>query len=193
MKLPEIILGSGSPRRKQLLTEIGFQIEVCALDIDESYPETIHCEEVASYIANQKMTALKQIKEDSSILLTADTTVISGNQLLGKPTDAENAKYMLNQLSGKSHFVNTSVVLCYQGKAEKISCFTEVFFNHLNDQQIDYYIAKFQPFDKAGSYGIQDWIGLVAINKINGSYTNVVGLPTEECFASVQKLFNTQI
>jgi len=98
---------------------------------------------------------------------------------------------MLIQLSGKKHIVNTAVELSYQGKIERISCFTEVFFNTLNEQQIDFYISNFKPFDKAGSYGIQDWIGLVAINKIQGSYTNVVGLPTDECFARIQQLINT--
>jgi septum formation protein len=187
----KIILGSGSPRRKQLLSEMGFQIEVCPLDIDESYPDKFSCAEVASYIAKQKMAALKEIKDDSSVLITADTTVILGNQLLGKPTDSENAKWMLQQLSGKSHAVNTAVELFYKGKLERISCFTEVFFKELKEYQIDYYISQFNPFDKAGSYGIQDWIGLVAINKIEGSYTNVVGLPTDECFTGIQKLLNT--
>jgi septum formation protein len=186
----QLILGSGSPRRKQLLSEMGFLLEVCSLDIDESFPMKLACIEVASFIANQKMNALKQLKDDSSLLLTADTTVILEEQLLGKPIDAENAKWMLTQLSGKKHVVNTAVELSYRGEIAKISCFTEVFFNLLNEQQIDFYISNFKPFDKAGSYGIQDWIGLVGINKIQGSYTNVVGLPTDECFESIQKLIN---
>ena len=191
MKQTRIILGSGSPRRKQLLTDMGFHIEVLSLDIDESFPEHLKCTEVASYIADQKMLALKKNTEDTSLLLTADTTVILENQLLGKPIDAKNAKWMLAQLSGKQHVVNTAVELSYQGKIKKISCFTDVYFKPLNDQQIDFYISNFKPFDKAGSYGIQDWIGLVAINKIQGSYTNVVGLPTDECFASIQEILNT--
>ncbi|MFM7666791.1 MAG: Maf family nucleotide pyrophosphatase [Bacteroidota bacterium] len=191
MRQTQLILGSGSPRRKQLLRDMGFEIEVFSLDIDESFPDNLPCTEVASYIANQKMSELKRIKEDSSLLLTADTTVILEKQLLGKPIDADNAKWMLIQLSGKKHIVNTAVELSYQGKIERISCFTEVFFNTLNEQQIDFYISNFKPFDKAGSYGIQDWIGLVAINKIQGSYTNVVGLPTDECFARIQQLINT--
>jgi septum formation protein len=191
MKQTRIILGSGSPRRKQLLTDMGFHIEVLSLDIDESFPEHLKCTEVASYIADQKMLALKKNTEDTSLLLTADTTVILENQLLGKPIDSKNAKWMLAQLSGKQHVVNTAVELSYQGKIKKISCFTDVYFKPLNDQQIDFYISNFKPFDKAGSYGIQDWIGLVAINKIQGSYTNVVGLPTDECFASIQEILNT--
>lgn len=191
MNQRKIILGSGSPRRKQLLSEMGFQIEICPLDIDESYPENLSCEEIASFIANQKMKALKEIRDDKDVLLTADTTVVSKNQLLGKPKDVENAKWMLNQLSGKSHIVNTAVELSYLGQSEKLSCYTEVYFNTLNEQQIQYYIENHNPFDKAGSYGIQDWIGLIAITKIKGSYTNVVGLPTDECFKTIQKLLNT--
>jgi septum formation protein len=191
MNQSKIILGSGSPRRKQLLIDMGFQIEVCALDIEESYPEILSCDEVASYIANEKMKVLKENKEDNYILLTADTTVISENQLLGKPDEVENAKWMLTKLSGKSHTVNTAVELAYKGRVEKISCFTEVYFNSLSTEQIAYYISQFNPFDKAGSYGIQDWIGLIGINRINGSYTNVVGLPTDECFKSIQKLLNS--
>jgi septum formation protein len=191
MNQRRIILGSGSPRRKQLLSEMGFQIEICPLDIDESYPENLSCEEIASFIANQKMKVLKEIRDDKDVLLTADTTVVSKNQLLGKPKDVENAKWMLNQLSGKSHIVNTAVELSYLGKSEKLSCYTEVYFNSLNEQQIQYYIENHNPFDKAGSYGIQDWIGLIAIAKIKGSYTNVVGLPTDECFKTIQKLLNT--
>ena len=166
---------------------MGFQIEVCPLDIDESYPEKLSCAEVAGYIANQKMAALKEIKDDSSVLLTADTTVILGNQLLGKPTDSENAKWMLQQLSGKSHAVNTAVELFYKGKLERISCFTEVFLIELKEYQIDYYISQFNPFDKAGSYGIQDWIGMIGVQKINGSYTNVMGLPTSKLFPTINK------
>jgi septum formation protein len=191
MNQSKIILGSGSPRRKQLLIDMGFQIEVFALDIDESYPEILSCDEVASYIASEKMKVLKENKADDYMLLTADTTVISENQLLGKPDEVENAKWMLTKLSGKSHIVNTAVELAYKGRVEKISSFTEVYFNSLSKEQIAYYISQFNPFDKAGSYGIQDWIGLIGINRINGSYTNVVGLPTDECFKSIQKLLNS--
>lgn len=183
-----IVLGSGSPRRKQLLSELGFQLEIISLDIDESYPSDLPSIEVASFVANKKMEALKKIKTDTEILLTADTTVVFSNQLLGKPVDEENAKEMLQLLSGQKHIVNTGVVISFDGKTEAISCYTEVQFNQLSPEQIDFYITHFKPFDKAGSYGIQDWFGLVGIKSINGSYTNVVGLPTDECYQAIQRL-----
>ena len=183
-----IVLGSGSPRRKQLLSELGFQLEIISLDIDESYPSDLPSIEVASFVANKKMEALKKIKTDTEILLTADTTVVFSNQLLGKPVDEENAKEILRLLSGQKHIVNTGVVISFDGKTEAISCYTEVQFNQLSSEQIDFYITHFKPFDKAGSYGIQDWFGLVGIKSINGSYTNVVGLPTDECYQAIQRL-----
>ena len=183
-----IVLGSGSPRRKQLLSELGFQLEIISLDIDESYPSDLPSIQVASFVANKKMEALKKIKTDTEILLTADTTVVFSNQLLGKPVDEENAKEMLHLLSGQKHIVNTGVVISFDGKTEVISCYTEVQFNQLSPEQIDFYITHFKPFDKAGSYGIQDWFGLVGIKSINGSYTNVVGLPTDECYQAIQRL-----
>ena len=183
-----IVLGSGSPRRKQLLSELGFQLEIISLDIDESYPSDLPSIQVASFVANKKMEALKKIKTDTEILLTADTTVVFSNQLLGKPVDEENAKEILRLLSGQKHIVNTGVFISFDGKTEAISCYTEVQFNQLSPEQIDFYITHFKPFDKAGSYGIQDWFGLVGIKSINGSYTNVVGLPTDECYQAIQRL-----
>jgi septum formation protein len=170
---------------------MGYDVEVCSLNIVESFPENLPCKEVASYIANQKMNALKEIKADSNLLLTADTTVIIENKILGKPLDEAHSRWMLNQLSGKQHTVNTAVEMILHGRIEKISSYTSVFFNVLSEQEIEYYISNFHAFDKAGSYGIQDWIGLIAVNKIEGSYSNVVGLPTDECFVSIQKLINS--
>ena len=183
-----IVLGSGSPRRKQLLTELGFQLEIVSLDIDESYPIDLPFLDVALFVATKKMDALKKLIANTELLLTADTTVVFSNQILGKPTDEKNAKEMLELLSGKKHIVNTGVVLSFNGKTEKLSCYTEVQFNLLSSEHIDYYISNYNPFDKAGSYGIQDWFGLVGIKSINGSYTNVVGLPTDECYQAIQRL-----
>jgi septum formation protein len=183
-----IILGSGSPRRKQLLSELGFQLEIVALDIDESYPNNLASPEVASFVATKKMDALKKLKADTDLLLTADTTVVFSNQILGKPFDEKNAKEMLELLSGEKHIVNTGVMISFNGNSETLSCYTEVEFNQLSLEQIDYYISNFNPFDKAGSYGIQDWFGLIGIKSINGSYTNVVGLPTDETYKAIQRL-----
>lgn len=182
----KLILGSGSPRRKQLLEEMGFELEIISLDIDESYPQKLACEEVALFVSQQKMAALKKIKLDQEILLTADTTVISNAQILSKPKDEKDAFSMLQILSNSKHIVNTGVVISFNEKTENISCHTEVFFNKITDEQIEFYLKNYKPFDKAGSYGIQDWIGLIGINKINGSYTNVVGLPTDECYKAIQ-------
>jgi septum formation protein len=186
----KIILGSGSPRRKHLLEEMGFQLEIITLDIDESFPSDMPAEQVALYIAQQKMKALSAIKSNDQFMLTADTTVICNNDLLGKPNDETHAKEILKQLSANVHKVNTGVVISYNGNIENINCFTEVTFRSLTDQQIDFYIKKCKPFDKAGSYGIQDWIGLVGIKQIKGSYTNVVGLPTDEVYETIQKLLS---
>jgi|APGre2960657404_1045060.scaffolds.fasta_scaffold02348_5 septum formation protein len=188
MEANSIVLGSGSPRRKQLLTELGFQLEIVALDIDESYPSNLASLEVASFVATKKMDALKKLKPHTELLLTADTTVVFSNQILGKPVDEKNAKEMLELLSGQKHIVNTGVELSFNGKTETLSCYTEVQFNQLSPGQIDYYISNFNPFDKAGSYGIQDWFGLIGIKSINGSYTNVVGLPTDETYQAIQRL-----
>jgi len=186
----KIILGSGSPRRKFLLEEMGFQLEIISLDIDESFPSEMPAEQVAVYVAEQKMKALKDKKEDTELLLTADTTVICGRDLLGKPENESHAKKMLIQLSNNVHVVNTGVVISYEGITEKLSCLTEVSFRTLSETQIEYYLKACKPFDKAGSYGIQDWIGLVGIKRINGSYTNVVGLPTDEVYQTIRKLLS---
>lgn len=184
----KIVLGSGSPRRKFLLEEMGFHLEIISLDIDESYPLAMPTEQVAVYVAEQKMKALKEKKEENELLLTADTTVICGHDLLGKPENELHAKEMLKQLSNNVHVVNTGVVISYEDKTEKLSCLTEVSFRALSDTQIDYYLKSCKPFDKAGSYGIQDWIGLVGIKRINGSYTNVVGLPTDEVYQTIREI-----
>jgi septum formation protein len=188
MESNSIVLGSGSPRRKQLLTELGFQLEIVSLDIDESYPSNLASLEVASFVATNKMDALKKLKGDTDLLLTADTTVVFSNQILGKPVDEKNAKEMLELLSGEKHVVNTGVVISFNGNSETLSCYTEVQFNQLSAEQINFYISNFKPYDKAGSYGIQDWFGLIGIKSINGSYTNVVGLPTDETYRAIQRL-----
>jgi len=186
----KIVLGSASPRRKYLLEEMGFQLEIISLDIDESYPLDIPKDEVALYIAQQKMYALSEKMTGNNLMLTADTTVICDNDLLGKPDDEAHAKKMLKQLSENVHIVNTGVVISFNGKKENISCLTEVAFRSLSDEQINYYLKTCKPFDKAGSYGIQDWIGLVGIKQIKGSYTNVVGLPTDEVYRTIHKILS---
>jgi septum formation protein len=178
-----IILGSASPRRKELLGAMGYEFEVLTADIDESYPEELEKEAIAIYIAEQKAKALlPYLNTKTDLLICADTIVCLENEVLGKPISPDDAKLMLRKLSGKTHEVFTGVVI--QNQEQKNSFFdrTAVTFKILSDSEIDYYVDHFKPFDKAGSYGIQDWVGMVGVEKIEGSYTNVMGLPTSKLY-----------
>ncbi|KGN72280.1 septum formation inhibitor Maf [Porphyromonas macacae] len=174
-----IILGSQSPRRVQLLGGLGIAFEQYAMpEIDESYPENLPPEEVALYIAEKKAKAYAGRMQDNTLLITADTVVIdSKDRILGKPADPAEAKSMLQCLSDSTHRVVTGVVIATPGHRKKISCISKVTFGALTDEQIDYYLSNFAPLDKAGAYGIQEWIGYVAIKHIEGSFYNVMGLP----------------
>lgn len=183
----KLILGSKSPRRKELLSSIGLQFEIRTKETDENYPETLPIEQVAEYIAQLKADDLIEDLKDDEILLCADTTVQIDNNLLGKPNDATEASKMLSLLSGRTHIVTTGVVIASNEMELSFSVNTEVTFKPLSMDEIEYYIKTYQPFDKAGSYGIQEWIGYIGIQKINGSYNNVVGLPTQEVYQALQK------
>lgn len=183
----KLILGSKSPRRKELLSSIGLQFEIRTKETDENYPETLPVEQIAEYIAQLKADDLIEDLQDDEILLCADTTVQIDNILLGKPKDAKEASKMLSLLSGRTHIVTTGVVIASNEMELSFSVKTEVTFKPLSMDEIEYYIEKYQPFDKAGSYGIQEWIGYIGIQKINGSYNNVVGLPTHEVYQALQK------
>ena len=147
----------------------------------------IKLENIGSFLAEKKANAIKNKLKENDILITADTTVIHNNELLSKPENTLQAKEMLNKLSGKSHKVITGVCLTSKNKKYKFSCKTIVTFNDLEKIEIEFYINKFKPFDKAGSYGIQEWIGLIGIKKIEGSYTNVVGLPASMLYTELKK------
>jgi len=183
----KLILGSKSPRRKELLASIGIQFEIRTKETDENYPETLPIEQVAEYIAQLKADDLIEDIKDDEILLCADTTVQIDNILLGKPKDAVEASKMLSLLSGRTHVVTTGVVIASNEMELSFSVKTEVTFKPLSIDEIEYYIETYKPFDKAGSYGIQEWIGYIGIQKINGSYNNVVGLPTHEVYQALQK------
>lgn len=182
-KLP-IILASKSPRRQELMTAMNLDFKVVLKEVDETYPEELLPAEIAVYIAEKKARAFD---EDSkgSIIITADTIVAYNGEILGKPEDAHHATEMLTKLSGTNHQVYTGVSLTFNGEMRSFYDTTEVFFNKLTPAQIEYYIKNYQPMDKAGSYGIQDWIGLIAVAKIIGSYTNVMGLPTERLYKAL--------
>ena len=178
----KIILGSGSPRRKELLANLGFTFEVRTKDTNESYPSKMTCEEVPTFLAKQKANALLPELSNDELLICADTVVILDNQILGKPANKEEAIAMLNSLSGNKHDVITGVFIGNSKKQLVFSEKTAVTFNKLSQTDINHYIDNYQPFDKAGSYGIQEWIGAIGITKIIGSYANVMGLPTHKVY-----------
>ena len=174
-------MASKSPRRQELLSAMGLQFDVLLKDVDESYPEGLSPAAVASYISEKKAKAFTA-ERLTSLVITADTIVAYQGEILGKPEDDAHAKAMLTKLSGTTHQVFTGVSLAYQDKLETFYDETEVCFRKLTEQEIDHYILNYSPLDKAGSYGIQDWLGFIAVEKITGSYTNVMGLPTEKLY-----------
>jgi septum formation protein len=183
----KIILASKSPRRQELLKLMDLEFRIVLKEVDESYPENLTPEEVAVYIAIQKAKAFDETVSDE-IVLTADTIVCIDDQILGKPENAAHAIEMLQLLSGRMHRVITGVCLLYKHQYHSFYDVSEVYFSKLSDEEITIYVNKYQPFDKAGSYGIQERIGLIGIERINGSYTNVVGLPTEKLYRELTNL-----
>ena len=179
-----LILASKSPRRQELMQLMGLDFKVLLKDVDESYPETLAPAEIACYIAEKKAVAFTE-ERLSSLVITADTIVACEGEILGKPRNAAHAKEMLQKLSGTQHQVYTGVSLAHQHKLHTFYDVTEVCFRKISEAEIDYYITNYNPMDKAGSYGIQDWLGFVAVNSITGSYTNVMGLPTEKLYMAL--------
>ena len=184
----KLILASNSPRRKELLAGLGVPFEVRVLqDIDEHYPENLPVNELARYIAKEKADAYRRIVAADELIITADTVVIVGDEILGKPMDEADAVRMLRLLSGRTHQVTTGVCLL---TAEKERCFdvtTDVTFKTLTDEEIHYYVNRYRPFDKAGAYGIQEWIGYIGVTGLNGSYYNVMGLPVQRIYQELTK------
>ncbi|SDE08215.1 septum formation protein [Dyadobacter soli] len=184
-----LILASNSPRRKQLLHEAGFAFTVEVLPTDESYPSDLPAEEVAGYISREKAEQFRGIRPDS-LVLTADTVVIADHHILGKPTDAADAFRMIRMLSGRSHKVVTAVSLLADDAMQTASDVAEVYFRDLEDWEINHYIEDYKPFDKAGSYGIQEWIGMVGIEKIEGSFYTIMGLPVQVVYQLLKPHFH---
>ena len=182
-----IILASGSPRRQQFFKEMDLHYTIRLKEIEEIYPEHLQAEEITNFLAELKASAFENELEENDVLVTSDTIVWLNGKALGKPKDYDDAFKMLQQLANQTHEVITSVCLKSIDKTDVFHNVTKVTFANLSDEAITYYLNNYKPFDKAGSYGIQDWIGLIGISKIEGSYTNVVGLPTEMLF---QKLMN---
>ena len=183
----KIILASNSPRRRELLAGLGLDFEVRVLpDIDESYPAELKAMETAEYIAGKKAAAYQQSMAEGELVITADTVVIVGDEVLGKPADAAEARSMLQKLSGKTHQVITGVCLTTRRQTVHFSVETDVTFKQLSDDEMSYYITKYKPFDKAGAYGIQEWIGYIGCTGLRGSYYNVMGLPVQRIYTELQ-------
>ena len=183
----KIILASNSPRRKELLAGIDVDFEVRVLkNIDESYPSGLPTKEIAAYISKKKAAAYLATMADDELVITADTIVVLGDEVMGKPKDDADACRMLHELSGKTHQVITGVTLTTKEKQVSFSVETDVAFKQLSEEEINYYVKKYQPFDKAGSYGIQEWIGHIGVTGLKGSYFNVMGLPVQRIYEALK-------
>ncbi len=188
LKKYEVVLASTSPRRKDLLSRLGIDFKVYTLyGIDESYPPGLSHEETALHIATTKANAYKSYAMCNRLVITADTIVCVDDLILGKPHDVEEAKEMLRRLSGREHEVITAVAVSTGERVVKEAVKTVVRFAPLSEETIDYYVTNFLPFDKAGGYGIQEWIGLVAVEEIRGSFFNVIGLPLQRLYAILRE------
>jgi septum formation protein len=185
-----LILGSASPRRKALLEQLGLTFRVQSTDITEESPKHLSPEEVPRYLARQKMEALQGEIDEKVILLTADTVVIHQGQLLRKPADNAEAVEMLQQLSGQQHKVVSGVCLSTPDNEETFIATTEIIFHELTEEEIQYYVERYSPYDKAGAYAIQEWIGMVGVQQIKGDYYNVVGLPVQTIWPFLKKYIN---
>ena len=186
-KTYKLILASGSPRRQQFFKDLDLDFEVRLKEVDEIYPEHLKAEEITNYLAELKANAFEGTLAPDEVLITSDTLVWHKGKALGKPKDKDDAFQILKSLSNATHEVITSVCFKTQNKMETLYEISKVSFSYLSDEAIDYYIDNYQPFDKAGAYGIQEWIGLIGISKIEGSYTNVVGLPTEKVYRYIHE------
>lgn len=182
-----IILASKSPRRQQLLSELGLKFDIVIKDYTESYPEGLNGEQIARYIASEKAGTFKNGLSDNEIVITADTIVWCNNHVLGKPSDYDEAVSILKEISGNTHEVITGVTILSSTKEITFSESTKVTFEPISDDEIRYYVDNFKPYDKAGAYGIQEWIGIAACSHIDGSYFNVVGLPVQRLRLELEK------
>lgn len=185
----KILLASQSPRRKELLSQLGISFETIILHgIDESYPKSISVEEVAEFISIKKSEAFASVIKDNELVITADTVVVCDNDVLGKPANYLEAIEMLKKLSGRIHKVITGVTISTKKKTRSFSVSTDVEFASITNEEIEYYVENYKPYDKAGAYGIQEWIGYIAVKGITGSFYNVMGLPVQRLYEEL-KLF----
>lgn len=183
----EILLASNSPRRHQLVKEMDLIVKIIQQEVDESYPADLDLKQVAEFIAIKKLKAFDKSLLDNQILVTADTIVLSDEKILGKPKTLAEAKAMIKSLAGKSHKVITGVAIKKNLKTISFSDTSEVVISELDEEEIEYYLEKYLPLDKAGAYGIQEWFGHNFVKSILGSYTNIMGLPTEKLYVALKK------
>lgn len=189
LKKYKVVLASNSPRRKELLGGLGIGYEVKTMpDIDESYPDGLSMEEVPVYIARSKADAYRPLMQPDELIITADTIVWLDGVVMGKPKDEEEARDMLRRLSGQTHQVVTGVCLTTIDRQQSFATVTDVTFDRLTEEEITHYVSRYQPMDKAGAYGIQEWIGYVGVRSIKGSYFNVVGLPIQRLYQELKRL-----
>ena len=185
----QVILASNSPRRKELLTGLGVDYEVRTLpDVDESYPATLSGGDIPLYIAREKADAYRSMLQPRELMITADTIVWLEGRVLGKPANEREARMMLASLSGRTHEVYTGVCLTTTEWQRSFSARTEVRFAPLSQEEIDYYVNRFHPLDKAGAYGVQEWVGYIGVEYISGSYYNIMGLPVQRLYRELLKV-----
>jgi septum formation protein len=183
----KIILASASPRRSQLLSEAGFDFEVKVSNVAEDFPPTIRINEIAPFLAAKKADASRHFITDKEIILAADSVVIANNKIFGKPTDYADACEILRTLSGSKHRVVTGVCLLSSAKKVVFAGVSHVWFDTISEAEIDFYVQKYKPYDKAGAYAIQEWIGLCKISRIDGTYSNIMGLPVDLVYKELWK------
>ena len=189
LKKYNIVLASNSPRRKELMSGLGVDYVVKTLpDVDESYPDTLQGREIPAYISREKADAYKSLIQPDELLITADTIVWLNGEVLGKPKGREGAIDMLRKLSGTSHQVITGVCLTTSDWQKSFTAVTDVTFATLTEEEIIYYVDKYTPMDKAGAYGVQEWIGFIGVESISGSYFNVMGLPIQRLYQELKRL-----
>ncbi|MFB6305719.1 MAG: Maf family nucleotide pyrophosphatase [Flavobacteriales bacterium] len=185
-----IILASGSPRRHHILRKAGLNFETFSMEIDESFPNGLDLEDIPTHIAQKKADEFKTLPSENAVIISADTIVAHNGLMLGKPNNHKEAYDMLKKLSNDKHEVITGVYMKSKEGNKSIYDITTVYFNELNDQEIEYYLHNQEPYDKAGGYGIQEWLGYIAVNRIEGSYYNVVGLPIHKVYTELKELLS---
>ena len=191
IKKYNVILASNSPRRRELLADLGIDFQVRTMKgIDENYPPGLPVMEIAEYISRKKAHAYMAEMHFGELVITADTVVILGDEVLGKPKDADDARRMLRELSGKTHKVVTGVTIATTENLKSFSAVSDVEFAELSDEDINYYVENYRPLDKAGAYGIQEWIGCMGVRNINGSFYNVMGLPLHRLYTELNTMLN---